>query len=415
VADKEGVRKTGEAYVKSILPDYCLTPIGDKMVPIPYDIIGWFSDVVGEVPTVRMRGKPTITTASRITHVVGDEQGTGGGVRSGVINGPCRPITHSSTVRANKSFVVYDTALYDMNCAGMDGPGNTIGKVFYAIGGAAPYAGPLVDLEKMRAEAAVAAEAEKGGGFLDGLHSALDVVGFIPVIGEPADALNGIIYLSEGDLANAAISAAGLLPTGGQAATGGRLAYKGGKAVAEEGAEKSAKEITEEGAEQGAKKGDVGGSGGAGGSSGAEGSSNGGGGKGGGGKGDGGGGKGDGGGDGSGNAGGGSAEGGGDGIVVHGGSQSTPTDRIKEHLTDKDLDAARRESEGEVVSTKKDGTPFDHQKEVRDAQRGLIKRISQLKKQFARPDLSAAERTELMRELGEASRLLDKSEGYLPR
>ena len=43
----------------------------------------------------------------------------------------------------------------------------------------------------------------------------------------------------------------------------------------------------------------------------------------------------------------------------------------KEHLTDRDLDAARRELDGEVVAVSPDGTPFDHVGEVRDSQRSL--------------------------------------------
>ena len=37
--------------------------------------------------------------------------------------------------------------------------------------------------------------------------------------------------------------------------------------------------------------------------------------------------------------------------------QPTKTDRMKEHLTDRDLDAARRELNGEVVARKGNGTP----------------------------------------------------------
>lgn len=64
----------------------------------------------------------------------------------------------------------------------------------------------------------------------DWLHSTLDVVGMVPVVGEAADLLNAGLYLSEGNLKGAAVSAAGLLP-GGQAVTGARLAGKAAKAV----------------------------------------------------------------------------------------------------------------------------------------------------------------------------------------
>lgn len=46
-------------------------------------------------------------------------------------------------------------------------------------------------------------------------------------------------------------------------------------------------------------------------------------------------------------------------------------DNIKEHTTNKDLDGARREPNGEIVKTKSDVMPWDHIQEVRDAQNGL--------------------------------------------
>ncbi len=95
--------------------------------------------------------------------------------------------------------------------------------------------------------------------------------------------------------------------------------------------------------------------------------------------------------------------------------QQTPTDRLKEHLTEADLDAAKRESSGEVVARKADGTPYDHITEVREAQRGLLRRIDRIRQRLGYPNLGEAERIELSRELGEASKLLDKSERYLPR
>ncbi|MFD6220425.1 polymorphic toxin type 28 domain-containing protein [Nocardia asteroides] len=98
-----------------------------------------------------------------------------------------------------------------------------------------------------------------------------------------------------------------------------------------------------------------------------------------------------------------------------GGSESTPTDRIKEHLTDRDLDAARRELNGEVVARKPDGTPWDHVQEVRDAQQGLANRIDQINRRLGWPGLDAAERAALERELSEASKLLDHSEQFVPR
>ncbi len=71
------------------------------------------------------------------------------------------------------------------------------------------------------------------------LHEGLDYLGFIPVFGEVADGINGIIYTVEGDYVNAGISGLGLLPIGGQLATGTRV----GKRAA---TEKVSKEVASE-------------------------------------------------------------------------------------------------------------------------------------------------------------------------
>ena len=96
-------------------------------------------------------------------------------------------------------------------------------------------------------------------------------------------------------------------------------------------------------------------------------------------------------------------------------SGPTRTDRIKEHLTGRDLDAARRELNGEVIATKADGTPWDHVDEVQNAQRGLVNRIAQINRQLDDPRISAADRATLTNELSEASKLLDHSEQFVPR
>ncbi|WP_437998653.1 PAAR-like domain-containing protein [Sorangium sp. So ce185] len=255
MAENEALCKTGNAWVVCTEPDVCKTPIGDEMKPVPYQIRACLAAGVDEATTVRLGTFDTATMASRITTVQGDEPGTGGGVKSGVNLGYCRPVTHSTTVHAGGANVTYHTSLYAMNCAGPDGPENTFGKAVFMAHGLAPYAGPLVDLNKMREEA----EKSWWEKASDWVHTGLDIVGFIPGLGEIADGLNAAIYLAEGDYLNAAISAAGMIPFGGAAATGGRLAAKAGKAVAEavgkEGAQEAAQQLGKQGAEQLGKQG----------------------------------------------------------------------------------------------------------------------------------------------------------------
>ncbi len=72
-------------------------------------------------------------------------------------------------------------------------------------------------------------EDDSSNGFLDGLQSVLDVAGLVPGFGEIADGINAAIYVARGDYANAALSAAAMLPIGGQAATAAKLGMKTSK------------------------------------------------------------------------------------------------------------------------------------------------------------------------------------------
>ena len=59
----------------------------------------------------------------------------------------------------------------------------------------------------------------------DWVHNTLDVIGFIPGVGDIVDGVNAVLYLAEGDYANAALSAVSLIPVAGDAIG------KGGKAL----------------------------------------------------------------------------------------------------------------------------------------------------------------------------------------
>jgi len=61
---------------------------------------------------------------------------------------------------------------------------------------------------------------------LESGHMSLDIVGLIPVIGEPADFVNGVWYALEGDATNAAFSFAGTTPVVGAASTTLKYTFK---------------------------------------------------------------------------------------------------------------------------------------------------------------------------------------------
>jgi len=87
-----------------------------------------------------------------------------------------------------------------------------------------PFADPCADMLWC---AMFPGDVSLGGQALEGLQTFLDVMGLVPGAGEYADAANVLIYAIRGDLANAGVSLAALLPIGGQAATSARIFRKG--------------------------------------------------------------------------------------------------------------------------------------------------------------------------------------------
>lgn len=87
------------------------------------------------------------------------------------------------------------------------------------------------------------------------VHGALDVLGLVPVFGEVADGVNGLIYLAEGRYVEATISAVAMIPVWGDLGKAAKWTAKGGKMVVEEVAEAGAKRVLREGAEEAAERG----------------------------------------------------------------------------------------------------------------------------------------------------------------
>lgn len=131
MAVNEGARKDGQFMVVCTAPDVCLTP--PVPVPVPYQIVAFLNDSISVSSNVNFTGKPALMMKSRGTKVIGNEAGSAGGVKSGVNTDHCRPIegTHSTTVRVNGQWVLYHQGQMYMNCAGPEGPANTIGKIIF--------------------------------------------------------------------------------------------------------------------------------------------------------------------------------------------------------------------------------------------------------------------------------------------
>jgi len=252
MARYEGARKTGQAIVVCTTPDVCKTPMGNSTPPVPYQITANFSDSTSVSPNVRFGGDPAfILDQSIITKVTGDEPGTAGGVKSGTNVNIVEPVEASGTVRVNKKRVVRHNDACRMN------NGNTMGRVVYQPGGGE---GEISAARPETAEEARKAVEKKGlWSKMSGVvHGALDVAGFIPLLGAAPDLANAGIYALEGNAVEAGISAVAAIPGFGDGVKAGALVVKSGKAVAKkvakEAAEKAAKEAAEKAAKEAAEK-----------------------------------------------------------------------------------------------------------------------------------------------------------------
>jgi hypothetical protein len=130
MAVNEGTRMEATFLVISLVPDVCKSPL----VPVPYPIVGYLNQSILVSPNVRANGKPIFHMGSRVATVIGDEGGVGGGVASQVFKGMCRPVVPVPTVRINGQMHTYhQQTLMLMNCAGPEGPCNTLGHVKYIL------------------------------------------------------------------------------------------------------------------------------------------------------------------------------------------------------------------------------------------------------------------------------------------
>lgn len=127
---KEGARKTGKAIVVCTTPDVCKTPRGPARPPVPYQIVGNFSDSASVIPNVKFKGDPVfVLDQSIITKVKGDEPGSAKGVSSGTVADKVEPIEASKNVKAGGKRIVRHDDKCKMN------NGNTEGKVIFNAGG----------------------------------------------------------------------------------------------------------------------------------------------------------------------------------------------------------------------------------------------------------------------------------------
>ncbi|WP_342537636.1 T7SS effector LXG polymorphic toxin [Sporosarcina sp. FSL K6-1540] len=95
----------------------------------------------------------------------------------------------------------------------------------YVVGQTVYY--EVVSQVDYKEEETVKVDKPKENKLLDSFQFGLDLAGLIPVVGEVADGVNGVIYTARGDALNAVLSFGAMIPVAGWASTGGKLALKG--------------------------------------------------------------------------------------------------------------------------------------------------------------------------------------------
>ena len=209
----ETVTKSGRFYCVSLTPDICKTPVGASTPPLPYTIVGEFSEAKGASPNVKSHSEPVVLHGrTTIPTVKGDAPGSAGGVKSGTVGEQVDTKGSSPTHRANGADQVQVGREVWMNNR------NTVGKI-YEKGGEAPR--PI--LEKTRLQRI--AQAWKD-----------DVSATAHDVGERAMDVGGKVALGGGALAGAgaltALTGVGAPVGGVMVGVGGAVAGVGGAAAA---------------------------------------------------------------------------------------------------------------------------------------------------------------------------------------
>ena len=122
MSHNESVTKDDLFIAVSLSPDACRTP--PQQAAVPYQITAKLGGALSVSPDVKYNGRPVILAdESSIPQVVGDEAGTGGGVKSGTCRGPVRFPQGSGSVKANGRPIVRVKDPVAMN------GGNTTGRI----------------------------------------------------------------------------------------------------------------------------------------------------------------------------------------------------------------------------------------------------------------------------------------------
>lgn len=220
MANHLGARKDSAFKAVSTAPSINKTPVGSSTPPLPYPVTEDLSSSLGTVPNVRFNGDPAyVLSQSTQPSCKGDAAGSCNGVKSGTVSGEVKPVKGSSTVRIAGKPVIREgdpCTLNGGNCPGIYVAQSAPGA---SIEGGKPSASsnPPVKPETPK---------EEGwwGAASPWVHGVLGVASFVPGLSVVTGAVDAGIYAAEGDMVEAGLSAASMIPGGKVVTTAGKLA-----------------------------------------------------------------------------------------------------------------------------------------------------------------------------------------------
>ncbi len=214
-----GARRNGKFKAVSTAPTINKTPVGSATSPLPYPVTEDLSSSVGTAKHVKFNDDPAyILNQSTQPKCIGDAPGCAKGVKSSTVSGEVKPTKGSSTVRIEGKPVIREGDPCTMN--GGNCPGIYVTQ---------PAVSGSVDKGKVEnTNPPIKPETYEEKGWWSGaspwVHGALGVASFVPGLSVVTGAVDAGIYAAEGNMVEAGLSAAAMIP-------GGKVVTTAGKAV----------------------------------------------------------------------------------------------------------------------------------------------------------------------------------------
>jgi uncharacterized Zn-binding protein involved in type VI secretion len=197
--------------------------MGNSTPPLPYPVTEDLSSSLSTVPNVRFNGDPAyVLSQSTQPSCKGDAAGSCKGVKSGTVSGELKPVQGWSTVRIAGKPIIREGDPCTLNAGNCPRIYVTQPAPGASIEGGQPASSgnPLVKPETLEEEDWWGKAWDTASPWV---HGALGVASFVPGLGTVTGAADAGIYAAEGDMVEAGMAAASIIPGGKIVTTAGKV------------------------------------------------------------------------------------------------------------------------------------------------------------------------------------------------